>query len=73
MKQKEAGLRKKGSLLLRDITMQMEPIAIMVRLRRASTAADRFRSAGVAVQSVRTGSALATPTLRMRPHCASKN
>lgn len=46
MKQKEAGLRKKGTPLLRDMTMQMEPMAIMVRLRRASTAAVRFRSTG---------------------------
>lgn len=44
MKQKEAGLRKKGTPLLRDMAMQMEPMAIMVRLRRASTAAVRFRS-----------------------------
>lgn len=46
MKQKEAGLRKKGTPLLRDMAMQMEPMAIMVRLRRASTAAVRFRSTG---------------------------
>lgn len=46
MKQKEAGLRKKGTPLLRDMVMQMEPMAIMVRLRRASTAAVRFRSTG---------------------------
>lgn len=46
MKQKEAGLRKKGTPLLRDMVMQMEPMAIMVTLRRASTAAVRFRSTG---------------------------
>lgn len=44
MKQKEAGLRKNGSPLLRDMAIQMEPIAIMVRLRRARMAAARFRS-----------------------------
>lgn len=44
MKQKEAGLRKNGSPLLRDMAIQMEPIAIMVRLRRATTAEARFRS-----------------------------
>lgn len=43
MKQKEAGLRKNGSPLLRDMAIQMEPIAIMVRLRRATMAAARFR------------------------------
>lgn len=46
MKQTEAGLRKKGTPLLRDMAMQMAPMAIMVRLRRASTAAVRFRSTG---------------------------
>lgn len=44
MKQKEAGLRKNGSPLLRDMAIQMEPMAIMVRLRRATMAAARFRS-----------------------------
>lgn len=44
MKQKEAGLRKKATPLLRDITMQMEPITIMVRLKSAKIAAARFRS-----------------------------
>lgn len=44
MKQKEAGLRKKGTPLLRDMPIQMEPIAIMVRLRRAKIAAAKFRS-----------------------------
>lgn len=44
MKQKEAGLRKKGTPLLRDMPIQMEPIAIMVRLKRAKIAAARFSS-----------------------------
>lgn len=46
MKQKEAGLRKKGTPLLRDMAIQMEPITIIVRLKRAKTAAARFRSEG---------------------------
>lgn len=46
MKQKEAGLRKKGTPLLRDMAIQMEPITIMVRLKRAKIAAARFRSVG---------------------------
>jgi len=37
-------LRKKGTPLLRDIAIHMEPITIMVRLKRAKTAAARFRS-----------------------------
>ncbi len=44
MKQKEAGLRKNGTPLLRDMAIQMEPITIMVRLKRAKMAAARFRS-----------------------------
>lgn len=44
MKQKEAGLRKKCTPLLRDMAIQMEPMTIMVRLKRAKTAAARFRS-----------------------------
>lgn len=44
MKQKEAGLRKKGTPWLRDMAIQMEPMAIMVRLKRAKIAAARFRS-----------------------------
>lgn len=44
MKQKEAGLRKKRTPLLRDMAMQMEPITIMVKLSRAKTAAARFSS-----------------------------
>lgn len=44
MKQKEAGLRKNGTPLLRDMVIQMDPITIMVRLKRAKTAAARFRS-----------------------------
>lgn len=44
MKQKEAGLRKNGTPLLRDMAIQMEPITIMVRLKRAKIAAARFRS-----------------------------
>lgn len=43
MKQKDAGLRKKGTPLLSDMPMQMEPITIMARLSRARTAAARFR------------------------------
>lgn len=46
MKQKEAGLRKKGTPLLRDMVIQMEPMTIMVRLKRAEIAAARFRSVG---------------------------
>ncbi len=46
MKQKEAGLRKKGTPLLRDMMIQREPITIMVRLKRAKIAAARFRSDG---------------------------
>lgn len=52
MKQNEAGLRKKGTPLLRDIAMQMEPIAIMVRLKRAKTAAPRFRSVEVRMKTL---------------------
>lgn len=37
-------MRKKGTPLLRDMAMQMEPITIMVRLKSAKTAAARFRS-----------------------------
>lgn len=44
MKQKEAGLRKKCTPLLSDMATQMEPMTIMVRLKRAKTAAARFRS-----------------------------
>lgn len=44
MKQKEAGLIKKGTPLLRAIAIQMEPITIMVRLRRAKIDAARFSS-----------------------------
>lgn len=43
MKQKEAGLRKNCTPLLSDMAMHMEPITIMVRLKRAKTAAARFR------------------------------
>lgn len=43
-KQKEAGLRKKCTPLLRDMMIQMEPITIMIRLSSAKTAAARFRS-----------------------------
>lgn len=46
MKQKEAGLRKKATPLLSAMVMQMEPIAIMVRLRSASMAAAKFRAVG---------------------------
>lgn len=44
MKQKDAGLRKKGTPLLSDMAIQMEPITIMVRLKRAKIAAARFKS-----------------------------
>lgn len=44
MKQKEAGLRKNCTPLLKDMAMQMEPMAIMVRLKRAMIAAARFKS-----------------------------
>lgn len=43
MKQKEAGLRKNCTPLLSDMAMHMEPITIMVKLKRAKTAAARFR------------------------------
>lgn len=46
MKQKEAGLRKKATPLFSAMAMQMEPIAIMVRLRSARMAAAKFRAAG---------------------------
>lgn len=46
MKQKEAGLRKKATPLLSAMAMQMEPMAIMVRLRSARMAAAKFRAAG---------------------------
>lgn len=46
MKQKEAGLRKKATPLFSAMAMQMEPMAIMVRLRSASMAAAKFRAAG---------------------------
>lgn len=39
-------MRKKRTPLLRDMPIQMEPITIMVRLRRAKIAAARFRSVG---------------------------
>lgn len=45
MKQKEAGLRKKATPLFSAMAMQMEPIAIMVRLRSARMAAAKFRAA----------------------------
>lgn len=44
MKQKEAGLRKNWTPLLSDMAMHMEPITIMVRLKRAKMAAARFRA-----------------------------
>lgn len=44
MKQKEAGLRKNCTPLLRDMAIQMEPMTIMVRLKRATIAAARFKS-----------------------------
>ena len=37
-------MRKKGTPLLRDMAIQMEPITIMVRLKRAKIAAARFSS-----------------------------
>lgn len=37
-------MRKNGTPLLRDMAIQMEPITIMVRLKRAKIAAARFRS-----------------------------
>lgn len=37
-------MRKKCTPLLSDMAIQMEPITIMVRLKRAKTAAARFRS-----------------------------
>lgn len=43
IKQKDAGLRKKGTPLLRDMMIQMAPITIMVRLINAKTAAARFK------------------------------
>lgn len=39
-------MRKKRTPLLRDMPIQMEPITIMVRLRRAKIPAARFRSVG---------------------------
>lgn len=54
MKQKEAGLRKKATPLLSAMAMQMEPIAIMVRLRSASMAAAKFRAAGDTRRNVQT-------------------
>ncbi len=52
MKQKEAGLRKKGTPLLSAIPMQREPITIMVRLKRAKIAAARFRSVTVSREKI---------------------
>lgn len=52
MKQKEAGLRKKATPLLSAMAMQMEPIAIMVRLRSASMAAAKFRAVGEAERKI---------------------
>lgn len=39
-------MRKKATPLLSAMAMQMEPIAIMVRLRSASMAAAKFRAVG---------------------------
>lgn len=54
MKQKEAGFRKKGTPLLSAMTIQMEPIAIMVRLRSASMAAAKFRAVGDTRRNIQT-------------------
>lgn len=44
MKQTDAGFRKKRTSLLMDMEMQIAPITIRKRLKRANMAAATFRS-----------------------------